>query len=486
MAPPTFGQYSVNDVINIKSVSGLPVLGDGVTDDTNNINAILSQYAGCKIIYFPAGTYIVTNTIHVPIGSRIYGDAYASAISALGSAFWNPDAPTTMFQVGNPGDAGVAQIVDMLFTTADVLQGCKLVEVNAAGNNPGDVGLWNCHFRIGGAAGTKVQTNCAGTPDQCKADWGLIHLSNTSSAYIENMWGWCADHDLDGGNTQVISSGRGMLVEATKGTWLYGTAMEHHTLYQYNFEYAQNVVTAMQQSETPYWQGAGGPDLAPNPWQNDLIPSDPNFSNCAAGDAGCRMAFFERIRGSTQLFLYGGCVWTFFNGNVPCNGDCQQNAIRLLTSSNVYLFGTNVKAVTNMILENTVIAASEFNNQGGWGGVIGAYLHTTAPTGPNPTPGGGPFVTGAGVNWYDPTFSDGNNGYQDPQYYWCFRGPATNFPPIQNWMNFNTMFNLNQQTSMVYEESGPIQGDIYNAIVQVSKASLVDARLILAVIMQEV
>lgn len=108
-------------------MNGLPVYGDGVTDDTANINAILAQFAGCSIIYFPAGTYIVTNTVFVPKGSIIVGDAYASAISAVGSQFWNPDAPVAMVQVGNPGDVGVAQISDMMFTVADVLQGCKLV-----------------------------------------------------------------------------------------------------------------------------------------------------------------------------------------------------------------------------------------------------------------------------------------------------------------------------------------------------------------------
>jgi glucan 1,3-beta-glucosidase len=150
-----------------------------------------------------------------------------------------------------------------------------------------------------------------------------------------------------------------------------------------------------------------------------------------------------------------------------------------------------VKAITNIVVENTVNVATESANQGGWGGVIAAYLYDTTITvggggGGGLVGGPGPYVTGSGQSWYDPIFSDGNSGYNDPQYYYCFRGPAANFPPIQNWMNFNTMFNLNQQTSMVYEESGPIQGDIYNAIVQISKASLVDARLILAVIMQEV
>jgi glucan 1,3-beta-glucosidase len=53
-------------------------------------------------------------------------------------------------------------------------------------------------------------------------------------------------------------------------------------------------------------------------------------------------------------------------------------------------------------------------------------------------------------------------------------------------MNFYDMFDLNQQDSMALEESGPIQGAIWNAIVQVSADSEVDARFILAIIMQEV
>lgn len=127
MAQPTYDGFSASQVVNIKQVNGLPVAGDGATDDTININAILAQFAGCSIIYFPAETYIVTDTILVPKGSIIVGDPYASAISALGSNFFNPDSPVTMVQVGNPGDVGTIQISDMIFTVADVLQGCKLV-----------------------------------------------------------------------------------------------------------------------------------------------------------------------------------------------------------------------------------------------------------------------------------------------------------------------------------------------------------------------
>ncbi|BCR94046.1 glycoside hydrolase family 55 protein [Aspergillus luchuensis] len=375
MAPPTYKEYSTGQVLNIKNVPGIPVYGDGETDDTRNINLILSRYkTSCSLMYFPAGTYIVTDTIFVPAGTRIIGDAYASTISAVGSNFEDESAPRAMIRVGYPGDVGVAQISDMVFTVADILPGCKLVEVNIAARSPGDVGFWNSHFRIGGAAGSQVESLCTDDPNDCKAAWGLLHLTSTSSAYIENMWGWTADHDLDGDNPQTISTGRGLLVEGTAATWLIGTGSEHNTLYQYNFQYARNVFTAMQQSETPYWQGAGSRALNPAPWQY-LDSSDPDFSNCAANDSKCRMAFFERIYGSSDLFLYGGCNWVFFNNNGDCSGDCQTNAIDISNSTSIYLYGTNTKSTTNMVLEGTKVIATQSDNAGGWGGVIAGYLY---------------------------------------------------------------------------------------------------------------
>ena len=375
MKPPTYEHYTAEQVVNIKSVEGAPVYGDGLTDDTDNINNILTMYAGCKLIYFPAGTYIVTDTIIIPDGTRIIGDAFGSAISGAGSKFKDEHSPRAMIRVGYPGDTGLAQISDMLFTVADVLPGCKMVEINMAGNSPGDVGMWNTHFRIGGAVGSQVQSKCTSTPDICKAAWGLLHLTSSSSAYLENIWGWTADHDLDGQNPQTIATGRGLLVEATKGTWLVGTGFEHHALYQYNFNRAENVFSAMQQSESAYWQGPGNA-LAPQPWQNSLTSLDPQFRHCAAGDALCRMGFFEIITSSRNLFLYGGCNWVFFNNNGDCGGKCQQNAIQMMTDSKqVYLYGTNTKSTKNIILEEGRVIAKEDDNAGGWGGIIAAYLY---------------------------------------------------------------------------------------------------------------
>jgi hypothetical protein len=83
-------------------------------------------------------------------------------------------------------------------------------------------------------------------------------------------------------------------------------------------------------------------------------------------------------------------------------------------------------------------------------------LLTLSSTAPATRDGVGSVVTGAGLDWYNSDFSTGNSGYDDPQNYYCFKGPASNFPPLANWMNFYDMFDLNQNDQMVYEESGPI------------------------------
>ena len=257
-----------------------------------------------------------------------------------------------------------------------------------AASNPGDVGIWNSHFRVGGAAGSKVETNCGGSPWSCKAAFGLLHMTSTSSAYIEDLWGWTADHDLDGGNGQNIAVGRGALIESSsdsnggRGTWLVGTAFEHNTLYQFNFHGAKDIYAGMQQSETPYWQGpsSSGAVLAPDPWSPALVTTfgDPDYSNCGGSDAQCRMAWFEYITSSSNLFLYATGFWTFFNGGdtSACDngGLCQTNAIDISGGTGIYMYGVNTKSNLNMITGDNGLLVTENNNPGGWGGVVAAML----------------------------------------------------------------------------------------------------------------
>ena len=66
---------------------------------------------------------------------------------------------------------------------------------------------------------------------------------------------------------------------------LTGTYTEHHVLYQVNINKAENVFIGLQEGESAYWQGKGNTVLAPAPWKDNLLESDPDFSWCGASDA---------------------------------------------------------------------------------------------------------------------------------------------------------------------------------------------------------
>lgn len=376
---PTFEEYDVSQVVNVKNVCGLPVKGDGVTDDTANLQQIINKAAGKKVVFFPHGTYLVSDTLHVPPGSKFYGEAW-SEISATGQKFGDEKEPKAMVQVGKPGDSGVAQFVDMLFTVADILPGCKLVEVNMAGTNAGDVGFFNTHFRIGGARGSRVHNHCD-DPATCKAARMCAHLTETSSSYWENSWCWSADHALDDSFAANPSTAGGFLVESTQGTWLNGIGSEHNVLYQMSIHKAKNVFLGFQQSETPYWQGVGSGLLTPEPWSQALLPSDPDFSWCEKDNAQCRMGVYQLVRGSSDVSLYGGGYWTFFNGvnRNGCGKECQENAAIYANNTGLVSFGISTHNVRTMVLEydnGFVSVVNDTANSGGWqsgGGVMAMY-----------------------------------------------------------------------------------------------------------------
>jgi glucan 1,3-beta-glucosidase len=129
--------------------------------------------------------------------------------------------------MGQTGDHGFIEVADMAFDVADVLPGAILVEINAAGTSPGSVALWDRHFRAGGTAGSQVKTKCGSYPSHitdCKAAFLFMHLKSESSTYMESIWGWTVNRDLDGltgvanGTSQSIAVGRGMLIESKKAT----------------------------------------------------------------------------------------------------------------------------------------------------------------------------------------------------------------------------------------------------------------------------
>jgi hypothetical protein len=62
-------------------------LGDGATDDTAAVQKAFNN-AGNSIIFADAGVYVLTDTVIIPNGTRIVGEAWTQ-FAAYGSKFGN-------------------------------------------------------------------------------------------------------------------------------------------------------------------------------------------------------------------------------------------------------------------------------------------------------------------------------------------------------------------------------------------------------------
>jgi len=317
---PQYENYPASAFVSVKSKGAK---GDGVTDDTAAIQAAMNSIGANQILYFDHGAYIISNTVKVPKNIKITGEIWP-LIMAKGSVFQNQNSPVPVFQVGQPGDVGSVEISDLIFETVGPQPGAILMQWNLAGSSQGASGMWDTHFRIGGSAGTQLQSNtCAKNPSvtaavkpACIGAYLLLHVTSTGSVYVENSWFWVADHELDlADHNQInIFNGRGVLVESQKAVWMYGTSSEHSVLYNYQINNAKNVFMSMIQSETPYFQS--NPD-ALTPFAAHSNINDPTFTMCAQGDELCKKAWGLRVINSQDVLIYGAGLYSFFDNVSP-------------------------------------------------------------------------------------------------------------------------------------------------------------------------
>ena len=328
---PNYFDKTVNDFINIKDPKqngGRTVLGDNTKDESGVLNDILKLAAqNNKIAYFPFGKYRVDSTLVIPPGSRIVGEAWATIVGN-GNYFKDERNPKPVVSVGREGDVGVAQIQDMRFTVSDVLPGAIVVQFNMAGNQPGDVALWNSLVTVGGTRGAQgLEDKCNDASNECKGAFIGMHFTKNSSAYVENVWNWVADHGTEGGGGTKIAAKGGALVESIKGTWLHALGSEHWWLYQLNLRNAENVFVSMLQAETNYDQGDRTQQVVPAPWSADVNGwGDPDYSWCGGGDERCRMGVANFFNGGANIYHYSSAAWAFYAGPnyTDCHGeDCQ-------------------------------------------------------------------------------------------------------------------------------------------------------------------
>ncbi|KAI0154698.1 glycoside hydrolase family 55 protein [Xylariaceae sp. FL1272] len=348
--------------------------GDGSTDDTA---ALQKAFNSGKPVFLDYGLYKVTGTITIPAGAKIIGEGYP-IILASGSFFGDINNPQPMLKVGaNSGDSGQVELVDFVVGNQGPAPGAVLIEWNLASSATSPSGMWDVHARVGGFAGSNMQVaQCLKQPGSAAINTNciganmLMHVTpKATGLYMENVWLWTADHDIeDATNTQVtIYSGRGLYIESTVGTfWLSGTAVEHNHFYNYQFANTKNIFASMFQTETPYYQ--------PLPDATTVFPvtasrNDPNLSTSCNGVAGnCKDAWGLRIINSSAMFVYGAGHYSFFNNysttcsTVAAGENCQSRIVSLESVSNINIYGLNTIGSLSMLDRDGTSVASWKDN----------------------------------------------------------------------------------------------------------------------------
>ncbi|KIN97404.1 glycoside hydrolase family 55 protein [Pisolithus tinctorius Marx 270] len=332
---PQYADYALDQIVSVRSMGAT---GDGVTDDTTALQKVFDEYAGCKLIFFDAGTYYITDTLIIPAGSQVAGEAW-SVIMGGGSKFQDESKPRAVVQVGEACPSNFLGITDIVFTTRGPAPGAIVVEWNV--HEPvgvqGGAGMWDSYIRIGGAAGTDLQlAECpAGSQSpNCMAAFMSLHLTQGSSAYLEGTWAWTADHDMEDPQLRQINvfTGRGLLSESLGPVWLIGTA-EHAALYQYNLNGAESHWIGLAQTETPYYQPV---PQAPAPYSINKKYADPTFE----GTVGRAWALY--VQRSWSITLFGGGFYSFFqNYSTACltNVSCQAQIFNVDDASTIQVYG---------------------------------------------------------------------------------------------------------------------------------------------------
>ncbi|KAI0341762.1 exo-beta-1,3-glucanase [Trametopsis cervina] len=338
---PQYENYAASQFVSVKTQGAK---GDGKTDDTAAIQAVFDQFSGKKIVFFDGGVYYITDTLRIPAGTQMVGEGW-SVILGGGPAFANVTKPTVMVQVGAPGSSGIMEITDIIFSTRGPAPGAIVVEWNINSPIQGGAGMWDSYIRLGGSAGTNLQTDAPDGQDLLTAGAAYLamHITPKANGYFEGTWLWLADHNLDGKSEQMsIYSGRGLLSESQGPVWLVGTASEHHVIYQYYLNNASDHYMGVIQTESPYFQPQ--PAL-PAPFTIDKAYSDPDVP-------GQKSSWAMVVTKSKNILVFGAGLYSFFSAYTQACIDsksCQDQLLDIDNESSIWVYSLSTVGVTHQL-----------------------------------------------------------------------------------------------------------------------------------------
>lgn len=344
-------------------------VGDGLADDTGALNSLFDYAASNDLVaYLDAGVYIVTDTIFIPPGAKIVGEALAAIIMGTGANFQDMANPRPVIKIGETGQEGNIEWSDTIVSTRGPCAGAVAIQYNLHSMSGVPSGMWDVHIRIGGFAGTALQLNecdASTVPEgnevdsNCIAAFMSMHITpDSGTLYTENCWIWVADHDLEDAWVRRVSiyAGRGLLIESKMGQiWLSATSSEHHVLYQYQLQDTKDIYLGHAQTESPYFQPL---PLARYPFP--VVPelNDPDFEKDCADDPspGCESSWAIRVIDSSDVVVYGAGLYSFFDSySDMCSRensttDCQGRLLSIEgSSSGVKFLGLSTVATRVMI-----------------------------------------------------------------------------------------------------------------------------------------
>ncbi|KAH7173068.1 pectate lyase superfamily protein-domain-containing protein [Fusarium sp. MPI-SDFR-AT-0072] len=129
--------------------------GDGQTDNTAVLNHLFYAAANISaVVYIPFGVYIIKDTLDIPVG--------------------------------------VVEIQNIIDTIKGVTAGAVIMEWNVHESGQGSAGLWDTHFRVGGAAGTDLTVkDYPKVSGKVNKNWItvslILYLTSDSSGYFKKV-----------------------------------------------------------------------------------------------------------------------------------------------------------------------------------------------------------------------------------------------------------------------------------------------------------
>jgi glucan 1,3-beta-glucosidase len=291
-------QYGIDDNRTVVNVLDFGGVGDGVHDDTPAIRSALAAAGTRGVVFLPYGTYLLNDTVHIPHDSVLLGEGLSILAAAASSpAFSDASNPTPMLAT-QPAPYSF-HLADLTLTVSGGdAPGVELLHWEAGDYST----VHDVHVRLYSAAYT------------------MLHLRGQAGGYLENMWGWTADHDIATGNPVTVKNPRGFTSSGRGNLFMYGTAFEHSYLHQYSFTYAQNTIMMMSQTETPYWQSP------PSAW--------------GASFTGC-----------TDMLSYGSGYYNWFHGT-------QASVLDVSMTSHSAWYAHNVIGSENLLSGDVTISNS--------------------------------------------------------------------------------------------------------------------------------